>query len=97
MTTEAERLLILERNLSDQGKTITEVIGDQREIRDDVSDLKRANAVRDVEDRHLDERLDRIETSIKAVYGLGKWLLGAIGSLIVAAVVGFVLKGGPLG
>lgn len=97
MTTEAERMLMLERNLSDQAKSITEVITDQREIRGDVSDLKRANDIRDVEDRHLDERLDRIEEQIKAVYGLGKWLLGAIGSVVVVAVVGFMLKGGLLG
>lgn len=94
---EGERLLMLERNLSDQGKSITEIVNDQRAIHGTIADLERTNAVRAVEDKHLDERLDRIEHSLQAVYGLGKWLLGAVGSVLVVAVVGFILKGGPLG
>jgi hypothetical protein len=65
--------------------------------RNDIADLKQAKAVRAVEDKHLEERLDRIEDSLKAVYGLGKWLLASIGSVLVVAIVGFVLKGGPPG
>ena len=38
-----------------------------------------------------------IEASLKAVYGLGKWLLATVRSVLVVAVVGFILKGGPLG
>jgi hypothetical protein len=65
--------------------------------RTDLADLKQAKAIRAVEDKHLDERLDRIEASLQAVYGLGKWLLATIGSVLVVAVLGFILKGGPLG
>ncbi len=90
MSTESERLMMLERNLSDQGKSITVIVEDQREIRGEVSDLKQAEAVRVVEYKHLTERLD-------AVYGLGKWLLGAVGGVLVVALLGLILKGGPLG
>jgi hypothetical protein len=43
---------------------------------------------------NLDDRLERIEESIKGLYGLGKWMLLAFGGSLVAAVVTFVVKGG---
>lgn len=97
MPTESERLMMLERNQSDLGKSISEIVQDQRGVKSEVAGLHQVNAVREAEDRHLDDRLDRIEKSLAAVYGLGRWLLAAIGSVLVVAIVGFVLKGGPLG
>lgn len=108
MTTEHDRLGTVERDLRDHAKSIGEIVLDQRGIKDQLAEVReegtqrlaeqrQERAVRAVEDKHLDERLDRIEASLRAVFGLGKWLLSAIGAVLVVAIVGFVLKGGPLG
>jgi hypothetical protein len=80
----------LEEDVRSHAKTITEIVAalNLRNVED---------ARRDERDKARDERLDRIEESIKAVYGLGKWVLAAIGGVFVTAIVGFILKGGPLG
>lgn len=93
MATQAQ----LERDLQMQAKSLSELVLDQRSTNDDIGALKQANAMRNLKDEYLDDRLDRIEASIQSVYNLGKWLLGAVGSTLVVAVVGFALRGGPLG
>lgn len=89
-----DRVGLLERDARDHAKSIGELVQRLRDVERDAVEEKRLN---ELKDGHLDERLDRIEASIKAVYGLGKWLLAAAGSTLIVALVGFVLRGGPLG
>jgi hypothetical protein len=58
---------------------------DQEEAREQMDALK---------EKHLDERLQRLEAAIEQVYSLGKWVLGAIGGAVLLAIVAFGLKGG---
>ena len=83
-----------ERNHTDLAKSVTAIIEDQREIRDEMSDLKTERAVRVVRDEALNDRLRRIEKSIERVYNLGWWVLGAFGLTLIAAISSFVFKGG---
>jgi hypothetical protein len=103
-----ERIDQLMRDLENQAKSISVIVLDQREMKDELSEFREAaskelrdidkrEAVRIERDKHLDDRLDRIEASIKAVYGLGKWILAAVGSVLVYVIVTGALKGGPLG
>lgn len=80
----------LEEDVRAHAKTISEIVSalNARNIED---------ARRDERDKARDERLERMEESIKAVYGLGKWLLSAVGGVLITAIIGLVLKGGILG
>lgn len=80
----------IEEDVRAHAKTISEIVTamNSRAIED---------ARREERDKSRDERLERIEESIKAVYGLGKWVLAAVGATVLTAVVGFILKGGLLG
>lgn len=84
------RLAAVERDSRDHARIITE-------FNRSFAEIDKREAVRAESEKHLDERLDRIEESIKSIYGLGKWLLGAVGGVLVTAIVGLVLKGGILG
>lgn len=44
--------------------------------------------------RSNSERFDQINKKIDAVYGLGRWVLGAFGALVVALVSNFLFRGG---
>ena len=84
----------LGRNLSDQGKSITEIVLDQRRTKEVLDEIKVDRAVRQERDKNLNERLDRIEADVSAIKKLGFWLLSAIGSGMVLAILNFVIKGG---
>jgi hypothetical protein len=86
----SDRLGLVERDVRSHARTLTE-------ITKSLIEQDKREAVRVETDKHLDERLDRIEASIQSVYGLGKWLLAAAGSSLVVAIIGFVIKGGLLG
>lgn len=88
------RLDMTERNQTDFAKAVTAVITDINEIRKPLDELKTDREVRKVRDQHLNERLDRIEASIKSIYRLGLWVLTAFGSASIALVVNFVFRGG---
>lgn len=87
---EPDSVSLLRRDVSDHARILTE-------HSHQLIAVDKAEALRQQAEEYLDERLSRIEASLRAIYGLGKWVLGAIGSVLVVAVVTFVLKGGPLG
>ncbi|MCW4115661.1 hypothetical protein NPA31_011870 [Aurantimonas sp. MSK8Z-1] len=60
----------------------------------EIGQLKMSKAVEDERDKHLQERLMRIEKSIADIYSLGKWALFAWGGSMIAAVVAFIVNGG---
>lgn len=81
----------LEKDFQEQSKIVNELA--QNEIR--RQDRERSQAeIELLKERHLDERFDRIEAKVAAVYNLGKWLLASAGSTLVLAVVTFAIKGG---
>lgn len=94
MPSTEQRLDLVERDVRDHSKSITDIITDQRATKNQVGELEQDKAVRTVEDKHLDERLDRIEERIAGVYQLGLWLLGAVGMALIAIIVEFVARGG---
>lgn len=75
-------------------KTITELVTELNKLR---TDREKNDALRLMKDEYLDERLDRIEASIKSVYGLGKWVLGAFGAVLLSAAATFIVRGGLFG
>ena len=90
MPIDETRLAAVERDTRDHARIITEFNKTFGQI--DVREAARIER-----EKGLEDRLDRIEESIKAIYGLGKWLLGAVGGVLITAVVGLILKGGILG
>ena len=88
------RLDATERNQSDLARQHTEIVEEVRELRRPLDELRTDREVRKERDKHLDERLGRIEKSIASVYSLGKWMLGVVGSALLLAFVTFVVKGG---
>lgn len=87
MTAESERLLALERDREAHARSIGEFARTLIEI-------DKKEAIRDLRDEHLDERLDRIERSIAGIYKLGWWILGAFGTSAVALIANFAFRGG---
>lgn len=84
----------LSRNVSDQAKSLTELVVSQRQIKEALITLEQDKAVREVEDRHLDERLNEIEKRIDNIINIGRWLLAAVGLAVVTTIVDFALRGG---
>lgn len=84
----------IERNLSDVGKSITEIVQDHRRTKDILDELKIDRAVREERDKNLNERLDRIEADVSGIKSLGRWILAAMGSGLVLAILNFIIKGG---
>jgi hypothetical protein len=82
-----ERIDQIERDVMAHAKTISEFTRTLIEI-------EKRDAVEQEAKKHLDERLDRIEGSIRALHSLGKWILAAFGSGIVGAFVTFIVNGG---
>jgi hypothetical protein len=81
------RIARVETDLVNHAKTLTE--HNTWMNRKDRDDAVRAN-----EDKHLDERLERIEAQLATIISVGKWALITVGSAVILAVVTFVLRGG---
>ena len=84
----------IERDVRDHAKTISELVNEIGRLK---SDRNTDDAVRKVTDEYLNERLERIEGAVRDIYKLGKWILAAVGSTLIVAIVGFVIKGGLIG
>lgn len=94
-------LELLLRDLRDHAKSLSEIFITLADHDKKISSIESARAL----DRavgaerkgNLDDRLDRIEESVDQVFRLGRWILAGIGSLFLAALANFVLRGGLLG
>ncbi len=88
----------LRRDLISQAQSISAIIIDLRSTKDLFHEMRSGveteRKVRLVEDRHLNERLDRIEERLDSLYKLGMWVLAAFGASLVAAVASFIINGG---
>lgn len=81
-------------DLRAQGRTLLELETSVEKLSRRIEDVTVDQAVRAERDKHLNDRFDRIENSIKSVYGLGKWLLATMGTTLIAVLVNFVVGGG---
>jgi hypothetical protein len=103
------RMDMAERNMSDAAKTSTEIIEAQREMREELGDVKTDRAVRAERDKNLHERLERMEKTIEAGLKAVKedidgrfnrlrtplWAAAlAFISALIAAIANFIIKGG---
>jgi hypothetical protein len=86
--------VIIDRNQSDVAKSLTAIVEDHSKTKDVLDQLRTDREVRQERDKHLNERLDRIEKSIARLYNLGWWVLTAFGATLIAAVANFLVKGG---
>lgn len=89
-----DRLDIVERDVRDHSRILTEHNGSLGEQRKLLGELSRYKDIREVEDGYLDERLDRIEKSLNGVYKLGWWILAAFGAAAISLIANFAFNGG---
>lgn len=86
------------RDLTRHGESISAIVTDARNTKEQLNALQNGidaeRKVRLVEDRHLNERLDRIEASINSLNSLGKWILVTFGASLIVAISSFIFKGG---
>ena len=82
-----ERIDMIVSDLQSHAKSISEITKALIEVD--------KRAIGDAKDKeHLDERLDRIEKSIAAIYRLGWWILAAFGAAAISLVANFMFRGG---
>lgn len=86
--------IIADRNHTDIAKAITAIIDDDRSTRDVLQELKTDREVRKERNINLDARLAAMEKRIDKIYGLGLWLLTAVGGTLILGLVKFILSGG---
>lgn len=84
-------------DLQSHARILAELTNEIDKLRTAQTAQDKADALRQMKDEYLDERLDRIEASIKSVYSLGKWVLVAFGTVLVSALATFVVRGGLFG
>lgn len=104
-TSQRDSIQLMRQDLINQAKTITELTEQIIELKKEVLDNKFANIERDHKRdelkrdvEYLNERLkddvEQLTTKLDGIYGLGRWILLAFGSLVIAAVTNFMVKGG---
>lgn len=83
------RLSALERTSEHFAQTVTAFTSK-------FSDIDRDIAVRAEKDINSEARMSRIEKSIAGIYGAAKWTLVTFLACLIALIVNFLFKGGPL-
>jgi hypothetical protein len=90
------------KDLTRHGESISAIVTEVRHTQEELSTLRSGieseRKVRLVEDRHLNERLDRIEESIEkldsTIIKIGMWILSAFGASLIVAISSFIFRGG---
>ena len=85
--TTADRLTRLEHDQRDHA-------GNIGALSESVGALTMSEAIRKNEEKHLDQRLNRIEQQLTGIFKLGWWLLAAFGASAVALIANFAWHGG---
>ncbi len=96
MNTLQRRVDTLERNQSDQSKTLTELINEIGELTKIIQTLTTAREVDKVRAQSRNERFDRIEKRLDSISRLGWWILATFGSLVIAAISNLILSPGGI-
>jgi len=82
-----ERIDLLVNDVQAHARTISEIVKS-------IAEINTRDAVDAETKKHLNERLDRIEKSIGAVYRMGLWVLCAFGAAAISLIVNFIFRGG---
>jgi hypothetical protein len=82
-----ERIDMLVNDVQAHAKTITE-------LTKSLIEIDKRDAVEAESKKNLNERLDRIEKSISAIYKLGLWVLAAFGAAAISLIANFMFNGG---
>lgn len=86
------------RDVTRQGESISSIVVEVRNNKDQLqalqSGIESERKVRLVEDRHLNERLDDIESSISTLNKIGWWILMTFGASFIVALSSFIYGGG---
>lgn len=88
------RLDAVERNHTMLASSVTNMVKELDMMQTPLDELRLDRAVRVERDKHIHERFDRLEASMKGMYRLGWWLLVAVGTSAIAFVMNFIFKGG---
>jgi hypothetical protein len=91
---EDDSVRLLRYDLSNQAKTLSEIVINQRAANEAIHELHTDRAVRAVDRQNLDERIKRIEKRMDELVGIGRWILLAFAASFVAAVGTFIVNGG---
>lgn len=84
----------LHDDVKSHARILTELVKEQRLVKEYISDNRTDKAVRAERDVHLHARLDRIEERINGLVSVGKWILLSFGASFIAAIATFIIKGG---
>lgn len=81
-----------------QAETISSVVTEMRKIKDEFvsfrSGVESDRRVRVLEDEHINERFDRLESQFRTLFKLGLWIVGAFGAAFITGAANFVVNGG---
>lgn len=94
MSTSRDSTALMGKDLVSLASSVTHMIEDQREMKKTLDALLTDKAVREERDIRLNQELANIRADVKRLYTLGIWVLTAFGSVIVAAIAQFIVRGG---
>lgn len=89
-----DSIQLLRDDVKSHARILTELVNEQRLVKEFISDNRTDKAVRTERDVHLHARLDRIEERINGLVSIGKWILLSFAASFFAAVATFIIKGG---
>lgn len=92
--TEEDSIRLLRHDLSNQAKTLSEIITFQRATQESIHELRTDQAVRALDRKNLDDRIARMEKRMDDLVGIGKWILLAFAASFITVVVTFIVNGG---
>lgn len=91
------RVDVIERNQSDQAKSITVLVENQERSDKRVEQLERSELEDRVREEARDEWRKRTELKLDGIYRIGWWVLATFGSLTLAALANLLYGGGGVG
>lgn len=98
MTPPVNEIERLRSDVTRHGESISSIVTEVRNTKDELQTLRNGieseRRVRLVEDKHLNERLDDIEESIKTLNKIGWWILMTFGASFIVAASSFIYRGG---
>lgn len=93
-SSEGESLALIRQDLINHSKTLSEIIQDAAKTKELLSEFIIDREVRKEVDKNLNEKLTRIESRLDGLASIGKYILFAFLTTLIASVVTFIVKGG---
>lgn len=89
-----DNLALVRHDLSNQAKTLSELVLAQRATNDTIHTLLTDQAVRKLDRENLQEKIDKIEKRLDNLVGIGRWVLIAFMTYFITSAAAFIVKGG---